>query len=323
MPQIVDPLPQDLVASFARLSSELDAVVPPRQLDRNILVATWNIRAFGGVTAKWRSEDGDSPRRDLFDLRCIAEIVSRFDVVAIEEAREDLSALRLVLEALGDSWGLIATDVTRGRAGNNERLVFVFDTRRLRASGLAGELVVALEEETDVTASGLERQFARTPYAVSFTTGREELTLVVLHVLWGKNEAERVPELREIAAWLADWPRREETWSKNLIALGDFNVNKGPLYDALTETGLTTPEALDNVPRTIFDSPGKQHFYDQIAWFAGDRNRSVLSLDFLSAGSFDFVPLLQAGLSKTQLSWKISDHYPLWVEFSVRSLPGA
>src|SRR4029079_10763131 len=144
MPQIVDPLPQDLAASFARLSSELDAVVPPRQLDRNILVATWNLRAFGGVTEKWRSEEGDSPRRDLFDLRCIAEVVSRFDVVAIEEAREDLGALRLVLEVLGDSWGLIATDVTPGRAGNNERLVFVFDTRRLRPSGLAGELVVAL-----------------------------------------------------------------------------------------------------------------------------------------------------------------------------------
>jgi hypothetical protein len=32
---------------------------------------------------------------------------------------------------------------------------------------------------------------------------------------------------------------------------------------------------------------------------------------------FDFVPLLQGGLTKTQLSWKISDHYPLWVEFSV------
>jgi hypothetical protein len=98
MPQIVDSLPQDLVASFAHLSSELDAVIPPRQLDRNILVATWNLRAFGGVTEKWRSEEGDSPRRDLFDLRCIAEVVSRFDVVAIEEARENLGALRLVLE---------------------------------------------------------------------------------------------------------------------------------------------------------------------------------------------------------------------------------
>ena len=132
-----------------------------------------------------------------------------------------------------------------------------------------------------------------------------------------------MPELREIARWLADWPNREETWSKNLIALGDFNVNKGPLYDALTETGLTTPEVLHDVPRTIFDSPGKQHFYDQIAWFAENGNRSVLSLDFLSAGGFDFVTLLQGGLTKTQLSWKISDHYPLWVEFSVRSLPGA
>jgi endonuclease/exonuclease/phosphatase family metal-dependent hydrolase len=277
------------------------------------------VRAFGGVTEKWRSEPGDSPRRDLFDLRCIAEVISRFDIVAIEEAREDLSAVRLVLEALGDSWGLIATDVTRGRAGNNERLVFVFDTRRLRPSGLAGELVVALEEETDVTSSDLERQFARTPYAVSFTTGREELTLVVLHVLWGENEAERVPELREIAAWLADWPRREEMWSKNLLALGDFNVDRGPLYDALTATGLTTPAELNNVPRTIFDSPGKQHFYDQIAWFAENGNRSVLSLGFLSAGSFDFVPLLQGGFTKNQLSWKVSDHYPLWVEFSLRS----
>jgi hypothetical protein len=76
----------------------------------------------------------------------------------------------------------------------------------------------------------------------------------------------------------------------------DFNVNKGPLYDALTETGLTTPDVLNGVPRTIFDSPGKQHFYDQIAWFAENGNRSVLSLDFLSAGSFDFVPLLQGGL---------------------------
>jgi hypothetical protein len=112
--------------------------------------------------------------------------------------REDLSALRFVLEALGDFWGLIATDVTRGRAGNNERLVFLFDTRRLRPSGLAGELVVALEEETEVTSSDLDRQFARTPYAVSFTTGREELTLVVLHIIWGENEAERVPELSEM-----------------------------------------------------------------------------------------------------------------------------
>ena len=30
----------------------------------------------------------DSPKRDLHSLLCIAEIVSRFDVVAVQEAKE-------------------------------------------------------------------------------------------------------------------------------------------------------------------------------------------------------------------------------------------
>ena len=37
-------------------------------------------------------------------------------------------------------------------------------------------------------------------------------------------------------------------------------------------------------------------------------------------GYFDFlnVVLMSRGLSKQGLSWRISDHYPLWVEFLVR-----
>jgi endonuclease/exonuclease/phosphatase family metal-dependent hydrolase len=177
---------------FGQLVGALDGVIPTKQLDRNLLVATWNIRGFG---EKWRSGPDDSPKRDLFDVRCIAEVVSRFDVVAIQEARGNLTALRCMLEALGESWGLTATDVTRGRAGNNERMVFVFDTRRVKPSGLAGELVVALESETTVEATELDRQFARTPYAVSFQSGAREFTLVTLHILWGEAPADRVDEL--------------------------------------------------------------------------------------------------------------------------------
>ncbi len=272
------------------------------------------------MTHKWRSEPDDSPKRDLFDVRCIAEVVARFDVVAIQEARGDLSALRSMLQALGSSWALIATDVSRGRAGNNERMVFVFDRRRVRPSGLAGELVVAIESDTPVEGTVLVTQFARTPYAVSFETVARGFTLVTLHVLYGESAPDRVDELKEIATWLADWPKREKEWSANLLTLGDFNVDRrgDPLWEALTSTGLTTPDALNEVPRTIFDDPKNGHFYDQIAWFEENSTRSVLSLDFVSAGSFDFVPLLQGGLSKTALSWRISDHYPLWVEFSVR-----
>ena len=79
-------------------------------------MATWNLRAFGGLTERWRAEDGESPLRDLFDVRCIAEVVSRFDVAALQEVRGNLTALRTLLAALGPDWAAVMTDVTRGHA---------------------------------------------------------------------------------------------------------------------------------------------------------------------------------------------------------------
>jgi hypothetical protein len=88
-------------------------------------------------------------------------------VVALQEVKRDLGGLRLLMRALGSDWGWILTDLTRGSAGNQERMAFVFDLRRVRPSGLAAELVVPIETETTLTEAGLQKQFARTPYAVS------------------------------------------------------------------------------------------------------------------------------------------------------------
>ncbi len=129
-----------------------DQEVPSKKLDHNLLIATWNLRAFGGLTQKWQSGPGDSPLRDLHSLAVIAEIVSHFDVVAIQEARETLAALRHMLKMLGPEWGLILTDVNQGDRGNGERMAFVFDTRRVKPSGLAGELVVYVDPGQDETA---------------------------------------------------------------------------------------------------------------------------------------------------------------------------
>jgi endonuclease/exonuclease/phosphatase family metal-dependent hydrolase len=141
-----------------------------------------------------------------------------------------------------------------------------------------------------------------------------------LHVIYGQALTDCVDELKEIATWLAGWPEREKEWSENLLTLGDFNIDRrgDPLWEARKATGLTTPVALNDVPRTIFDEVQSPHFHDQIAWFKQNSSRSVLTLDFVSAGSFDFVPLLQGSLTKTALSWRVSDHYPLWAEFSIK-----
>ena len=92
--------------------------------------------------------------------------------------------------------------------------------------------------------------------------------------------------------------------------------------EAFTSTGLRPPDALNLIPRTIFDDPDptappdRRHFYDQIAWFT--HGRATLNLDFVNAGTFDFTNNLIPAATTNQLSWRISDHYPLWSEFTVR-----
>jgi len=319
----LDNPPADVRADVESLRTALDAAIPPKVLDRNVLVATWNIRHFGRVTEKWASGAGDSPKRDLRDVLCLAEIVSRFDVVAIQEVRRDLDGLRLLMGALGPMWGWILTDFTRGDAGDQERMAFVYDTRRVRPSGLAAELVVPIEAVTSLTESTMQTQFARTPYAVSFESCGSTFTLVTLHVIWGDGSAARLPEITEIAHWLADWAAGGDEFGANLMTLGDFNIDRAsdPLYQAFISTGLKPPAELATLPRTIFDDPTDQHFYDQIAWFSDPSGTSQLLPPLRysgQGGNFDFRPTLQHALTTTELSWHISDHYPLWVNFSVR-----
>lgn len=324
MPQLTDPLPPVVEGDRHALRAHLQASLPARRLDDNLLIATWNLRGFASLTREWTAGDGDSPKRDLRALLAIGEIVRRFDVIAIQEVKGDLRALRDLIKWLGPDWAFLMTDVTAGAAGNGERMAFLFDRRRVELSGLACELVIPPEWLDGKDTDGLRRQFARTPYAVGFRSAGATFILVTLHVTWGSGAADRAPELRAIARWLRDWADQASAWSHNLIALGDFNIDRkdDPLWQAFTSTGLRAPAALDAVPRTIFarpDEDARSKFYDQIAWFADDAGRALLGMQYRSAGHVDFVPYVyrELALSRSAMSFRVSDHYPLWVEFGL------
>src|SRR5690606_28219421 len=104
---------------------------------------------------------------DWLGVAAIAEIVSRFDVVALQEVCGDLKALDCIMALLGPHWSHLMTDVNAGSAGNGERMAFLFDRRRLRLAGLAGELAVPSDEWARITPGSFRDQFARAPYAVS------------------------------------------------------------------------------------------------------------------------------------------------------------
>ncbi|MDO4771159.1 endonuclease/exonuclease/phosphatase family protein [Porphyromonas sp.] len=312
--------PPEVQENLRLLAEDLDAKIPTKQLDRNLLIASWNIRAFGDLTRKWASEEKDNPKRDMHAVLCIAEIIRRFDVIAVQEVKSNIRALRDTLKILGPEWSMILTDVTKGDAGNGERMAYLFDTRRVNLSGLAGELVVPKEWSKGISDNVMTEQFVRTPYAVSFRSKSQTFILVTLHVIYGKKAEDRIPELKGIAQWLSGWAKDINAYHHNLIVLGDFNIEERGdlLHKTFVSEGLYVPDALQNeaVTRSIFN---QTKFYDQIAWFNGDRGQPKLSLEFNTGGNYDFTTtaMINRGLSRQRLSFMISDHYPLWAEFKL------
>jgi exonuclease III len=313
MPDVPAAVTQEIKA----LRDAVRAVVPAKK-PKNLLIGSWNLRAFGDVTAKWSAAAGDSPKRDWRAVALIATILSAFDVIAVQEVRRETEALRFLLSRLGPDWRVITSDVTEGDEGNGERLTFIFDSTRVHPSGLVGEIVLPS------SVSDPERQFARTPYAASFSREGTEFILTSVHIIWGKNVNERIPELTRFATWMRGWADRPSDWNRNLLVLGDFNIDRlgSDLYKALFSTGLFPPAELNEVPRTIFSNDKNKNFYDQIAWFSDFESATManmltgLTYDGV-AGSFDFLPFAFAGKTKAEVSWRISDHYPLWIEFQL------
>jgi endonuclease/exonuclease/phosphatase family metal-dependent hydrolase len=304
--------PRRALEDIVRLHRHMDRLKMPRKLvDRNVVIGTWNIRAFSQVYPKW-TENSGTPKRNLRALAYIAEIIRRFDVIAVQEVKEDLSGLLQLMDWLGPEWGYIATDVTTGSAGNNERLTYVFDRRRVQPAGLAGEIVLPPTAKGDPAL-----QFCRTPYLVGFKCGAEQVALLTAHILYGKVPADRVGEISALSRYIAtELVRRSQATSgqvTNLIVLGDFNIDQrgdDPLFKAFIADGLTVPPQLENL-RTAFVGK-KPKFYDQIAWFMGNFN-----LELNSAGVLDFADVIYPEVSLVELSYRLSDHLPLWAEFAL------
>jgi hypothetical protein len=235
--------------------------VPPRATYERLLIATWNIQSFGAS-----QRTGES-------FWYIAEVLSRFDIIAVQEVKRSLDELDHVCTLLGPWWKYLVSDVTEGEGGNDERLAFLFDTRKVRFGGLAGEMVLA-----PVTgAQGEEipaRQIVRTPYITGFRSGWFDFMLATVHIIWDEAEADhppRVEEIREIAEFLANRLTQSGVWSRNLILLGDFNIfdETGLAVNALINAGFQIPHGREDLPATNVGQEAR--YYDQIAYRFADR----------------------------------------------------
>ncbi len=215
------------------LRKKLDTEIPRRSIFETLLLATWNIQAFG---ASSRTEES---------LWYIAEILSRFDLIAIQEVKRDLSELDRVCKLLGKWWRYLVTDASEGDGGNDERLAFLYDSRKVRFGGVAGEMVLPPVKDQDGNRSNPDQIF-RTPFIAGFKVGWFDFMLSTVHIKFGENKKAdpgRLKEIQQVAKFYANRLTQSGTWSRNLILLGDFNIfdTDSPTFDALTKEGFIIP----------------------------------------------------------------------------------
>lgn len=258
-----------VIENLMSLRNQLDNDVPKKDADHHLLLGTWNIRDLGKDN---RRGHGERLSESHF---YIAEIISRFDMVAVQEVNA-LDEWAQVMDILGSNWDYIATDVTDwSLGGNGERLTFVFDKRKVQFENIAGEIVLPTNllvskvefetEDGDERIAG--RQFRRTPFFTRFQSGWLKFDLCTVHIYYGDRYGDkldqRVEEIERVANYMSERADESLRRGRATILLGDFNI-KYPNHKtmkALTDSGFVVPEPLQQKTNVK-----KSKFYDQIAF---------------------------------------------------------
>ena len=321
-----------LLALRQKLSSEITGRVGRDSL----LIATWNLRDFD------TNRLGHGPRlREAFYY--IAEIISAFDIVTLQEVSRNLDALEGVMAILGPEWDYFATAAV-DVGGREERMAFIFRQYKIRFRKIAGEVVLPGGQVTAIRGGendsrrGEQLQFIRAPFMAAFEAGALRLNFCVLHLSHMRGGKDNVEQPAGALDAMARFFReRQDREREDYILIGDFGIAAPPdLGKALERQGFDIPEPLTSKRAYL----GGDKYYDQIA-FRIRRDR----LELGNAGTFphfdavfrdndedfaayqDLMPETKANdlwnggprgyYTQQWRTWQISDHQPFWVELKV------
>jgi endonuclease/exonuclease/phosphatase family metal-dependent hydrolase len=333
---------ENLLLLRERLATNEDGTpnIPKRTIDETLLFATWNIREFDS------SKYGDRSEESIY---YIAEIISHFDIVAIQEVNADLAALERLMQVLGSWWRYLITDVTEGSSGNQERAALVYDSRKVKYGGLAGEIVIPPIKKRGKPVEPAN-QLSRTPFVCGFQAGWLKFMVCTVHIYYGKSVAEdpkRVEEIQVLSSFLANRVKDKHAWCQNLALVGDFNIfnTEDATFKAITDAGFYIPPQFKEVTS---NAAGGKHF-DQMGFISRAYDEAVVRerIKGFKAGVFDFFKYVYTdkdesiyaaeigpayseksnGEKRTERdsrnyyrqwrTFQMSDHFPMWIELDV------
>lgn len=263
--------------------------VPVRNVD-SIRIATFNIQVFG-----------EQKINDPNVMPIIVDILRNFDVIAIQEIRSQQDIMPRLMEML-NAGGQFHYDYVigprLGRSHSKEQYAFVFDRATIEVDRVQ---LYTVDDPDDL--------LHREPLVGWFRAraGNPGFTFSLVNVHTDPDEVDReLDVLDDVFYAVRDDSRQED----DVIMLGDFNAN---------DTHLGQLGQIPGLVRVVMNAPTNTRGtaqYDNILF------HQTATTEFLARGGvFDFMRHYNLSL---QQALAVSDHLPVWAEFSVHEggVPG-
>jgi len=312
----------------------------PEKHDGKLLLASWNIANLG------------EQKRDAKDLKLIAHLMSRFDLIAVQEIKDNLDHFSKVVDHMDGNYEWVINDT----GGNNERLGYVYNTDKVHLGRLFAEIAIAKKDfiKHDVIVSYTKNRkklvevyfqhvftpFDRNPFIGTFIANNLSFTLVNVHLYFGgfKNAAKieerakyarRVLEILMLSKWANKRLKGKNTYDKDIILLGDMNIPKmddnEAAFRALKKSGL---EPKDYYTKTGGSNLSGSKTYDQMAITEGPIKDKLMTYDVFDFDNAIFSNkwdelVAEHGEKKARSKYNayvkfyVSDHRPLWMQIDI------
>ena len=249
-----------------------------------IRIASFNIQVFG--TSK-------SAKPDVMNI--LAKIVRRFDIVAIQELRTtDPSVMANFIRLINSEGGAYQFVIgpRQGRTDSKEQYVIVYDTQRIEVDPSS---VKTVDDPKDL----LHREPMIARFRTRASPTIDAFTFILANIHTDPDETKQeLNALGDVFLTVQQNPWGED----DVILLGDLNVS----YKKLGKLG-----EIPGIAYTVHGEPTNTRgnkSYDNIVF------SSVNTTEYV--GRSGIINLqTEFGLTREQ-ALKVSDHYPIWAEFS-------
>jgi len=276
--------------------------IHPLSSESTVTIASFNLRVFGVAKASKPAV-----------MTILAQIIDRYDLVAVQEIRDKsgtaIQKLLTMVDAENSNYRLILGE-RLGRTSSKEQYAYFYNSSKLELEGSP----YTYDDDNDgstvnkVDDTGLNDLFEREPYLAHFKTTQGAFDFVIADLHTKPSDATK--EISYLPMVMTD--AAKHYGEKDVLVVGDFNADGSYFKESTYQSDFPAGNFIWLIGNSVDTNVARSdRTYDRMV------GSESMAEDFEGLSGtlrFDQMFDLRAmGLKALD----ISDHYPVWAEFYV------